>query len=92
MPNRAIRKHPARWQLQDAKNRFSEVVEDALRDGAQIITRRGRETAVLVSFEQWMELSQPRGRLIDLLREAPKVPRGLDVERSKDTGRELLLR
>lgn len=41
------------WQLQEAKARFSEVVEASLREGPQWITRRGKETAVLVSAEQW---------------------------------------
>ncbi len=29
------------WQLQEAKNKFSEVVEAALKDGPQVITKRG---------------------------------------------------
>jgi prevent-host-death family protein len=36
------------WQLQEAKNRFSEVVEEALKEGPQVITRRGVETAVVL--------------------------------------------
>ena len=31
------------WQLQDAKNRFSEIVNKALRDGPQVVTRRGKK-------------------------------------------------
>ncbi|MDP6811412.1 MAG: type II toxin-antitoxin system Phd/YefM family antitoxin, partial [Kiritimatiellia bacterium] len=38
------------WTVQDAKNRFSQVVEHALHEGPQTITRRGKETAVLVSM------------------------------------------
>ena len=38
------------WALQDAKNRLSEVVERALHDGPQTITRRGKDTAVLLDF------------------------------------------
>ena len=44
-------------KLQDAKNRFSEVVEHALHDGRQTITRRGKETAVLVSVDSFRALS-----------------------------------
>jgi len=40
------------WQLQEAKARFSEVVEASLKEGPQVITRRGQETAVLVSAEE----------------------------------------
>lgn len=77
------------WALQDAKNRFSEVVTEAARVGPQVITRRGRETAVVVSYEEWIRLSRRRGRLIDVLRRAPRVPGGLDIQRSKDAGRDV---
>jgi len=36
------------WALQDAKNRFSELVEQALHDGPQMVTRRGKETVVVM--------------------------------------------
>jgi antitoxin Phd len=74
------------WQLQEAKNRLSELI-DATKREAQVITRRGVEAAVVVSIEQYRKLVEKEGRLIDVLRAAPKVPGGLDVERSKDTGR-----
>lgn len=45
------------WQLQDAKARFSEVIDTALENGPQIITRRGKDTAVLLSVEEWKRLS-----------------------------------
>ena len=46
------------WQVQDAKARFSEMLENSLAEGPQIVTRRGVETAVLVSIEQWRRLQQ----------------------------------
>jgi len=42
-----------RWPVQDAKARFSELLEASLSEGPQIVTRRGIETAVLVPFEEW---------------------------------------
>ena len=45
------------WQLQDAKNKFSEVVDKALKSGPQIITRRGIETAVIISIEDYQKLT-----------------------------------
>ena len=45
-----------RWQLQDAKARFSEFLDTALREGPQIVTRRGVETAVLVPLDEWQRL------------------------------------
>jgi antitoxin Phd len=44
------------WQLQDAKARFSEFLDTALREGPQTVTRRGVETAVLVPVEEWRRL------------------------------------
>jgi prevent-host-death family protein len=46
------------WQVQDAKARFSEFLEDTLRKGPQIVTRRGVEAAVLVPIEQWRRLQE----------------------------------
>ncbi len=41
------------WQLQEAKSRFSELVERTLRNGAQIITRRGQKVVVLLPYEEY---------------------------------------
>jgi antitoxin Phd len=80
------------WQLQTAKNRFSEFVERALSEGPQIVTRRGKETAVLVSMDAYRELTGervPRRSFVELLLAAPKVRGGLAVSRSRDTGRKV---
>lgn len=50
------------WQVQDAKARFSELLETSVAEGPQIVTKRGVETAVLVPIEQWrllMRASRP---------------------------------
>jgi antitoxin Phd len=44
------------WPVQDAKARFSELLDTAQREGPQVVTRRGREAAVLVPIEQWRRL------------------------------------
>ena len=44
------------WQVQDAKARFSEFLDASLRDGPQVVTRRGVEAAVLVPIEEWRRL------------------------------------
>jgi antitoxin Phd len=82
---------PRSWQLQDAKNRLSEVVDEAIRSGPQIITRRGVETAVVVSAAEWQRLTRRRAPLIEILRRAPKIPGGLDVARARDAGRDVAL-
>lgn len=80
------------WQLQAAKNRFSEFVERALSEGPQIVTRRGKETAVLVSIDMYRELTGekvPRRSFVELLLAAPKIRGGLAASRSQDTGRKV---
>ncbi len=54
-----------RWPVQDAKARFSELLERRLREGPQIVTRRGEETAVLVPLEDWQRPAAwyPRQRM-----------------------------
>ncbi len=46
------------WQVQDAKARFSELLETSLVKGPQIVTKRGVEAVVLVPIEQWKRLEQ----------------------------------
>ena len=56
------------WQVQDAKARFSELLETALAEGPQIVTKRGVEAAVLVPIGQWRRLeAETRPTLKDLL-------------------------
>ena len=56
------------WQLQEAKARFSEFLNTALKKGPQVVTRRGVETAVLVPIEEWNRLQKSaRPSLKDLL-------------------------
>jgi antitoxin Phd len=56
------------WQVQDAKARFSELLDASLRDGPQVVTRRGVEAAVLVPIDEWRRLkSAARPTLKQLL-------------------------
>lgn len=63
------------WQVQDAKARFSEFLEASLKQGPQVVTRRGVEAAVLVPIEQWRRLEKmTQPNLKDLLLTAePRV-------------------
>lgn len=57
-----------KWQLQDAKARFSELIDDTLEKGPQMVTRRGIDTAVVVSAEEWRRLNEAsRPTLKDVL-------------------------
>jgi antitoxin Phd len=45
------------WPVQDAKARFSELLDACLRDGPQLVTRRGTDAAVLVPADQWRRVA-----------------------------------
>ncbi|MDE2888492.1 MAG: type II toxin-antitoxin system Phd/YefM family antitoxin [Gemmatimonadota bacterium] len=77
------------WALQDAKNRLSEVVNSAVREGPQTITRRGKETAVVVSIEDFRQLTTSPGSLVSFFRNSPLAGSGVDLKRSTDYGREV---
>lgn len=79
------------WQLQDAKNRFSEVVERAQNQGPQFVTKRGVEAVVILSHDDFRKLVKPKKRLSDLLGKSPLVGVELDLERRKDPPRDLEL-
>ncbi len=64
---------PRTWQLQDAKNRLSEVVEEAVTHGPQVITKRGVETAVILSYADYRRLQLGQAKLSDFFRHSPLV-------------------
>jgi prevent-host-death family protein len=59
------------WQLQDAKNQFSKVVEKARTEGPQVVTRRGQQTAVVLSIEDYNALKADRPNFVDDLLAGP---------------------
>lgn len=44
------------WPVQEAKSRFSELIDQSLSNGPQVVTRHGRATAVVVPYAQWQAL------------------------------------
>ncbi|MCX5829639.1 MAG: type II toxin-antitoxin system Phd/YefM family antitoxin [Deltaproteobacteria bacterium] len=79
------------WQLQEAKSRLSQVVDHALREGPQTITLHGKPAVVVVSFEEFQNLIRPHTSLREFFRQSPLYDTDLDLERSKDLAREVLL-
>jgi antitoxin Phd len=63
------------WPVQDAKARFSELLDTCLREGPQVVTKRGAETAVLVPMEDWRRLQRSARPTLKelLLAEAPRT-------------------
>jgi prevent-host-death family protein len=83
--------HEREWQLQEAKNRLSQVVNSALHDGPQTITLRGKPAAVVVSFDDYRKLTLPRTGLSQFFRQSPLHDVELDLSRSADLPREVEL-
>ena len=80
----------ARWQVQEAKSRFSEVLETAEKKGPQIITKHGTERAVVLSIADFRSLTAHKPGLKEYLLGGPKVD-SFEIERERDTGREIKL-
>ncbi len=76
------------WQLQEAKNKLSEVVDEALSHGPQIITKRGVETAIVLSYADYRKLLLNQQKLSDFFRESPLVGVDLDLTRATSPSRE----
>ena len=79
-----------RWKLEDAKNRFSELVRRARSEGPQLVTRHGRKAVVILSAEEYEKLAEP-GDLVTFLKTSPLAEAMADevlvLERSRDVGR-----
>jgi prevent-host-death family protein len=78
------------WQVQEAKTRLSEVIEEANKKGPQIITRHGSERAVVLSIAEYRALTAHKPDLRAYLLGGPKVD-SFEVTRDRDTGRKVSL-
>ena len=72
------------WQLQEAKSRFSQLVNRALADGPQIVTRHGEAVVVVLALDEYRQLVAPQPNLLDLLLAAPLADAGLEIRRDKE--------
>ena len=83
-----------KWQLQHAKNPLSEVVDLALAEGPQTVTRHGKDVAVIVAkteFDRRRRSRGPRGTMLSFLRGLSFRAARLDLERSPDVDRDVEL-
>jgi antitoxin Phd len=71
------------WQLQEAKNRFSELVDKALTEGPQIVTLHGEELVVIISKDEYNRLRKSHTSLLEFFRQSPLVGVELDLERDQ---------
>lgn len=77
------------WQLQDAKSKFSKMIEQALAHGAQIVTRRGQKTVVILPFDEYQRLTKQTEGLAQFLLASPLPGSDLSIERDKSTPRNI---
>lgn len=71
------------WQLQDAKNRFSELVRRAHQEGPQTVTKHGNVSVVVLSIDDYKALHNPNTTLVDFFRSSPAS--GVDLDLGRDT-------
>lgn len=81
----------SKWQLQEAKGNFSQLIKQAAGGDAQVVTVHGKPTAVVVSAEEYARLTRRRGRLSDALLRPDLAIDDIDLTRSRDTGRNVEL-
>lgn len=86
--------HPYHWQIQDAKQRFSEMIRAVASEGPQVITRHGEDVAVVVAIDEYRRLTRPAVDLAGVLLGGPKLDDGdvdvfaeVEAERKADFGR-----
>ncbi len=77
------------WPVKDARASFSELVDRALSDGPQIVTRNGKP--VVVSVEEWERRNRRRGDLVDFFAASPLREEGIEIPRLADYTREVEL-
>tara|TARA_R110002124_G_scaffold287092_1_gene470417 strand:- start:564 stop:818 length:255 start_codon:yes stop_codon:yes gene_type:complete len=80
-----------KWQLQEAKNKFSEVVRRATQEGPQTVTKHGKDSVVIVSAEDYKKIEQPKTSLLQFFQNSPLASVELDLDRDKSPARDISL-
>ncbi|MBU0675835.1 MAG: type II toxin-antitoxin system Phd/YefM family antitoxin [Proteobacteria bacterium] len=79
------------WQLQDAKNKFSNLVDKAHHDGPQVVTKHGKESVVIIAIEDYQKLNKPKSDLVSFFKKSPLSDINLDLTRDKSSSRDIEL-
>lgn len=79
------------WPLYEAKNKFSELIDKALAQGPQVVTRRGEAVVVILSKDEYNRLKKSEPSLVEFFRTSPLVGVELDLERDKSLPRDVQL-
>jgi prevent-host-death family protein len=79
------------WSVAEAKAKFSEIIERAMSEGPQTITRNGHTAAVVVGAEEWQRKTKRIGNLAEFFAESPLRESGLKIRRLKQRPRKISL-
>ena len=79
------------WTVAEAKAKFSEIIDRAMSEGPQTITRKGRTAAVVVGAEEWQRKTQRVGSLAEFFAGSPLRGSGLKIRRRKAQPRKISL-
>ncbi|HLH24575.1 MAG TPA: type II toxin-antitoxin system prevent-host-death family antitoxin [Chloroflexota bacterium] len=76
------------WQVQEAKQRFSQLVQRAIDEGPQVVTRHGRDVVVVVAADEFRRLTSNKPDFKEFLLSGPDLS-ALDLERVRDLPRDV---
>jgi antitoxin Phd len=79
------------WQLQEAKSKFSQLVEKALHHEPQFVTKHGHHAVVILSSDDYKKMTKSKTDLVTFLRTSPLMGESLDISRNKDLPRDIEL-
>ena len=79
------------WTVAEAKAKFSEIIERAMSEGPQTITRKGRTAAVVVGAEEWQRKTKRVGSMAEFFATSPLRRSGLKARRRKERPRKVNL-
>jgi antitoxin Phd len=79
------------WQLQDAKNKFSNLVEQAQHKCPQIVTKHGKEAVVIISIDEYKKLVKPKNNIVKFFQKSPLAKSDIELERNTDFPRDIEL-
>jgi prevent-host-death family protein len=71
------------WQLQEARNKLSQVVEEAISHGPQVITKRGVEVVIVLSYPEYRKILSMQKPLSVFFQESPLAEETLELARHK---------
>jgi prevent-host-death family protein len=79
------------WTVAEAKAKFSEIIERAMSEGPQTITRNGHKAAVVVGADEWQRKTKRVGNLAEFLAQSPLRDSGLKIRRIQQRPRKVNL-